>query len=208
MKIRLHTSPRLRRLMVAMVAVCGIVGCHLGVRPVARAPVESTPPSNEFTLSVGDSFDIRVFGEAEMTGSYRVALDGTIDFPLVGTVLVSGLLPQDLARKLEDRLRDGYIRHPQVSILIKEQNSKKIIVIGQVSHPGIFAYSPNMSVVEAITVAGGFTPLAGKNSTTITRIEQGKKVSMRVPVADISEGKAGNYYVRPGDIISVPERIF
>jgi polysaccharide export outer membrane protein len=63
-------------------------------------------------------------------------------------------------------------------------------------------------VVEAITVAGGFTPMAAKNDTTVTRSESGKKTIVKVPVADIGEGKAKNVYLRPGDIISVPERLF
>jgi polysaccharide export outer membrane protein len=65
-----------------------------------------------------------------------------------------------------------------------------------------------MSVVEAITVAGGFTPLAAKNDTTLTRSEQGKKTTVKIPVEAIGEGRARNVYLRPGDIISVPERLF
>jgi protein involved in polysaccharide export with SLBB domain len=194
--------------LILSFSVSLLLGCHPPRTTGTTPPADSVPPDSEFALSPGDTFDVRVFGEPDMTGTYRVAPDGTIDFPLVGQVMVEGLLPHDLARKLEDRLRDGYLRNPHVSILIKEQTSKKIIIIGQVARPGTFSYAPNMNIVEAITVAGGFTPIAAKNSTTVTRIEQGKKVSVRVPVADISEGKAGNYFVRPGDIISVPERIF
>ncbi|HVQ24116.1 MAG TPA: SLBB domain-containing protein, partial [Planctomycetota bacterium] len=86
--------------------------------------------------------------------------------------------------------------------------SKKVYIIGQVSKPGTLTYTPSMSVVEAITLAGGFTALAAKNDTTVTRLERGEKTTTKIPVADISEGKAKNVYVRPGDIISVPERIF
>ena len=93
-------------------------------------------------------------------------------------------------------------------MLVKDQTSKKIYILGQVGHPGTYSYVPSMSVVEAITVAGGFTGLAAKNDTTITRSELGKKTIVRVPVADIGEGKAPNVYLRPGDIISIPERIF
>ena len=65
-----------------------------------------------------------------------------------------------------------------------------------------------MSVVEAITLSGGFTPLAAKNDTTVTRSEGGVKTTTKVPVEDIGWGKARNVYLRPGDIISVPERLF
>ena len=100
------------------------------------------------------------------------------------------------------------MRDPQVTVLVKDQMSKKIYVLGQVGHPGTFNYTPSMNVVEAITVAGGFTALAAKNDTTVTRQEAGKKTTLRVPVADIGEGRARNVYLQPGDIISVPERLF
>ena len=197
--------------MLTLTRKCLFLGCFL----VACSPayqvtsqVALSSHDSEFALAPGDTFDVRVFGEVEMSGSYRVAPDGTIDFPLIGRVKVEGLLSQTLAQELRNRLKDGYLRNPQVSIAIKEQASKKIIVIGQVAKPGTFAYSPSMSIVEAITVAGGFTPMAAKNDTTITRVEDGRKTSFRVPVSDISEGKASNYFLRPGDIILVPERLF
>src|SRR5439155_22573081 len=119
-----------------------------------------------------------------------------------------GLAAQAVATLSADKLREGILRDPQVTVLVKDQTSKKIYILGQVGHPGTYSYVPSMSVVEAITVAGGFTGLAAKNDTTITRSELGKKTIVRVPVADIGEGKAPNVYLRPGDIISIPERIF
>ena len=68
--------------------------------------------------------------------------------------------------------------------------------------------SPIFLAIVAITVAGGFTPLAAKNDTTLTRNEAGRKTTIKVPVEDIGSGKAGNVYLKPGDIISVPERLF
>jgi polysaccharide export outer membrane protein len=171
-------------------------------------PPPMAPPEADTTFGVGDSFEVRVFGEPDLTGTHKVGSEGNITFPLVGVVHVAGLGPQDVAKLLAEKLRNGILRDPQVTVLTKEQTSKKVYIIGQVSAPGTFMYTPSMSVVEAITVAGGFTPVAAKNSTTITRTSDGKKVVIRAPVADIGEGKARNVYLRPGDIISVPERIF
>jgi protein involved in polysaccharide export with SLBB domain len=193
----------------ASLAVC-LGGCPTaGTRvstPLA-SEVEASSQS-EFGLAPGDTFDIRVWDEATLSGPYKVAPDGTFEFPLLGTIDVKGKLPQDVAKELKERLRKGYLRNPDVMIIVKEQSSKKIFILGQVSKPGTITYSQNLSIVEAIGQVGGFTPMAMKNGTTITRVEQGKKVSMVVPVADISEGKAGNYFLRPGDIVLVPERIF
>jgi protein involved in polysaccharide export with SLBB domain len=206
MRVASHTT---RAAVFFVAAAAFVLGCGTGTRYSTALPTE-VPTQNEFALGAGDTFEVTVYDEPKLSGPYRVASDGTIHFPLLGTVKVEGMLPQDLAQELQKRLLAGYLRSPQVSILVKDLSSKKIIIIGQVSKPGTITYAPNMSIVEAITVAGGFTPMALKNSTTITRVEQGtgRKVSTTVPVADISEGRAGNYYLRPGDIVSVPERIF
>jgi protein involved in polysaccharide export with SLBB domain len=191
---------RVLLICVALVA-CG---------PTSRTVVEqqATLPTIDTSLGVGDSFEVRVFGEPDLSGLYKVGTEGNINFPLVGVLHVEGLDAQAVSKLLTEKLREGMLRDPQVTVLIKDQTSKKIIVIGQVGHPGTFSYSPAMNVVEAITVAGGFTGMAAKNDTTITRHERGKKTIVKVPVSDIGEGKAPNVYLRPGDIISVPERIF
>ncbi len=165
-------------------------------------------PPADTSLGVGDTFEVRVYGENDLSGIYRVGAEGTITFPLAGLIEVQGLDPQALAKRIADRLRDGILRSPQVTVLVKEQNSKKIYIMGQVAKPGTIIYTPSMSVVEAITLSGGFTPLAAKNDTTVTRYAAGSKSIVKCPVDDISQGKAQNIYLRPGDIISVPERLF
>jgi polysaccharide export outer membrane protein len=188
--------------VVSLVAFAGACG------PSARTAMEVPPPNGDSALGVGDTFDVRVFGEADLSGTYRVGPEGTITFPLAGVVKVEGLDSQAAAKKIAERLADGILRNPQVTVLVKEQTSKKVVVMGQVSKPGTFAYTPSMTILEAITQAGGFTQISAKNDTSITRTVDGNKTTTKVPVGDISEGKAKNVYVRPGDIISVPERIF
>jgi protein involved in polysaccharide export with SLBB domain len=189
-----------------MIALVAALGCG----PAVKTTVAETalPPRVDTTFGVGDTFEVRVFGEADLSGTYKVGGEGGIIFPLVGELHVEGLDPQAVSKLIADRLRQGILRDPQVSVLAKEQTSKKIYIMGQVGRPGTIPYAPSMTVVEAITVAGGFTALAAKNDTTITRVEEGKKTISKVPVADIGEGKARNVYLRPGDIISVPERLF
>jgi protein involved in polysaccharide export with SLBB domain len=193
--------------VTALLVACSIaVACGPTTHSVnVEQPVA---PVVDTSLGVGDSFEVRVFGEPDLTGLYKVGSEGNINFPLVGVLHVEGLDAQGTAKLIADRLRQGMLRDPQVTVLVKEQTSKKIYVLGQVGRPGTFTYTPSMSVVEAITVAGGFTPLAARNDTTVTRNELGRKTIVRVPVADIGEGKAPNLFLRPGDIISVPERIF
>jgi len=178
--------------------------------PVSKTVVEQKPtaPSPDTTLGVGDTFEVRVYGEADLSGTYRVEADGSITMPLAGQISVDGLDPKAAAQRIAERLSQGILRNPQVTIFVKEQTSKKIYIVGQVAKPGTFSYVPSMSVVEAISAAGGFTPLAAKNDTTVTRTDQGQKTIFKIPVDDITTGKAKNVYVLPGDIISVPERLF
>jgi polysaccharide export outer membrane protein len=194
-----------RGLSFALVfALATLAGC-----PQTNLSGLETPPLvADTTLGVGDTFDVRVFGEGDLTGTYRVGGDGNITFPLAGVIHVEGLDPQTAAKEIAKRLADGILRNPQVTVLVKDQTSKKLVVLGQISKPGTYTYSPGMTILELISMAGGFTQISAKNDTTITRLEKGNKVSTKIPVGDISVGKAKNVYVRPGDIVSVPEKIF
>jgi polysaccharide export outer membrane protein len=175
--------------VLSLLFVAALAGCHTGGREAMEAP----PALADTALGVGDVFEVRVFGEADLTGTYRVGGDGSITFPLGGVIKVEGLDPQQAAKKIAERLADGILRNPQVTVLVKEQTSKKLVVMGQVSKPGTFSYTPAMTIIEAISLAGGFTQISAKNDTT------------KIPVGDISKGRAKNVYVRPGDIIFVPE---
>jgi len=154
-------------------------------------------------------FDVRVYGEEDLTGTYRVASDGTIDYPLLGTLSVQGMTPTDVTRLIEKGLVDGqFLKAPNVSVFVKEYTSKKISVFGQVNKPGTLQYVDGMSIVEAISNAGGFTPMAKPNDVTVTRVVEGEKKQFLVPVEAIGEGRASNFVLRPGDIVFVPERVF
>jgi polysaccharide export outer membrane protein len=162
----------------------------------------------EDRVGVDDTFDVRVYGETELSGTFRVATDGTVDYPLAGRVQVSGLRTGEIQQLLVSRLKDKYLRDPQVAVTIRDRNSQKISVLGQVAKPGQVGYYPNMTIVDAIANAGGFTGIAAKNSVNLRR-EVGGKIEMHVyPVADISEGRSANVMVLPGDVLVVDERVF
>jgi protein involved in polysaccharide export with SLBB domain len=183
-----------------------LFGCGATTKTVVEHA--APPPIVDTTLEVGDSFEVKIWGEADLSGTYRVSNEGTITMPLAGVIKVHGLDQNQVGKLISERLADGILRNPQVIVSFKDMASKKVYIIGQVAKPGTFSYTPLMSVLEAITGAGGFTALAAKNDTTITRSESGKKTIVRVPVEEIGEGKAKNVYLKPGDIINVPERLF
>ena len=167
--------------------------------------VELTP---EERMGIDDVFEVRVLGEPDLSGAYRIAADGTIDYPFIGRVLVIGMRSGEVQELIAAKLADGYLKKPQVSLMVKEWNSRKVSVIGQVQKPGSVAYFTNMTIVDAIAAAGGFTGIASKNSVNLRREAKGSVQSKNYPVADISEGRAPNVVLLPGDILVVQERLF
>jgi protein involved in polysaccharide export with SLBB domain len=91
---------------------------------------------------------------------------------------------------------------------VREYNSKKVFVFGEVQKPGTFPFEGDMSIVQVITLAGGFTKQAARNNTNVTRIVDGQEQKIRVPVEDIGVGRERNFLLRPGDIVFVPESFF
>jgi polysaccharide export outer membrane protein len=183
----------------------GVVGCP---QPLRHSINVGDSTSSEDRVGVDDTFDVRVYGEGDLSGTFRVATDGSIDYPLAGRLRVSGLRTGEIQQLLVAKLKDRYLKDPQVMVTVKERNSQKISVLGQVAKPGQVAYYPNMTIVDAIASAGGFSGIAAKNSVNLRR-ETAGKIEMHVyPVADISEGRSPNVMVLPGDVLVVDERVF
>lgn len=207
-----ETRPRdqsralVRRLPFLLFVVLLQVACS---GPPVR-PVLLPPPVEASSLGPGDVFEVYVYEEPSLSKTFRVAPNGTIDFPLVGKVEVEGKEPQDVADLLKTRLVElQLLKNPSVSVLIKEVNSKKVAVFGQVAKPGQFPVIEGMTVVQAITVAGGFTPIADRDRVTITRkVSKEKVVRVVFSVAAIMEGKIADVPLQAGDTIYVEERVF
>lgn len=185
----------------------------LGATACSKRGVQATdvppPATDDTTLGPGDVFTVRVYGEDEMSGSHQVAPDGTINFPLLGAVEVSGMEPPDVAEKIQSLLRErDLLRDPHVSVYVEQYVSKRVSVMGAVANPGTFPLETGMTVVEAISMAGGFSSLADRDGTVVTRKIGDETVRYRVPVARVAKGQAQDIEVAAGDIIFVPERMF
>ena len=176
-------------------------------RPMAPYPISPPPPTMDAALGPGDLFDVRVFDELSLSSSYQVPQNGQINFPLIGLVQVEGRLPTEIETEIQSRLAAGFLKNPTVSVRVTEYRSKKITVYGQVRTPGTFSFNENMSIVEAISRAGGFTYMARKNAVKVTRLTEDRKTQLiLVAVDDIGKGKAPNFLLRPGDVVFVDER--
>lgn len=185
----------------------------LGASACSKRGVQTTevppPATDDTTLGPGDVFAVRVYGEDEMSGSHQIAPDGTINFPLLGAVKVGGMEPPEVAEKLQTLLLErDLLRDPHVSVYVEQYVSKRVSVMGAVANPGTFPLETGMTVVEAISKAGGFSSLADRDGTVVTRKIGDETIRYRVPVARVTKGQAQDIEVAAGDIIFVPERLF
>jgi polysaccharide export outer membrane protein len=195
-----------KSLLAIMILVLGTPACWKKNLETPVVPENVYVPAS--TLGPGDVLEVKVYDEVELSGIFAVGSSGTINYPLVGKVEVSGFTSSDVADTIQQKLSEKYLKNPQVSIVIREYNSKKVSVFGEVNKPGTFKFEDSMTVIQAVSMAGGFTKTASKNQTNVTRFESGEEKKYFVPVEAIAEGKTKNFFLRPGDIIYVPESIW
>ncbi len=195
-------------------------GCaSTGVKPVAEnpaAPVDQgeeferldTIKISQFILGVGDSVEISVYRHDDLQRSVRVNNSGKIMFPLIGDVQVAGVGVFDLREQLEKRL-SHYLVDPQVMVNVTSIQSKKAIVIGEVNSPGFFVLDTDISVIEAISRAGGATSNAKLENVILMRRDEGKPKIYALNTKDVwKKGDfSQNMMLEHGDIIFVPTMI-
>lgn len=187
------------------ILTASLVAC--GTATSNREPARTSNAIQNTILSAGDVFEVRVFGEKELSGTYRIAADGSISFPLLGRVVVSEKTPPEVGDLLSVLLK-RYIREPNVSIFVQTYNSKKIFVFGHVQKPGTFVYEDMMTIVQAITLAGGFDALANQDDVVVTRVIEGQEQRINLDVKAMGEGRVSNFRLEPGDIVFVRESLF
>jgi polysaccharide biosynthesis/export protein len=150
-----------------------------------------------YRLGAGDRVTVRVLGEPELSGEYIIDPSGNISLPYVPSLQVAGLTPQEVEKRVTSRLKQGYIRDPQVAVQII--NLRPFFITGEVSSSGSFPYQPGMTAQNAIILAGGYSARANKNSVMLTRRTARGMQTYKVPVST---------QIYPGDIIYVRERWF
>lgn len=195
---------RLTALFVSLVVL--VVAC--GPR-ADNAHVKLAPPVESTTLGPGDVFQMQIVGEKELPTEYQVASDGTVDLPYIHTVKVEGLEPQEIARLVRERLiKEKILTDPSVVVSVKEYNSKRITVLGQVQKPGSFPLTPGMTLIQAVSLAGGLTAIANKDRVNLTRRGKGGSSTVVLSIDSITEGRSADIPLQAGDQIYIHERVF
>lgn len=177
----------------ALCLMAPLAGCATTSSPSAYF-VEQTGP---YKLDTGDLVRVTVYGDQDLSNSYRVGDNGAIAFPLVGNIQVRGQTTNVAASRIAGALANGYLRNPNVAVEIAEY--RPFFIQGAVRTSGQFAYLPNMTARAAISTAGGYTDTADRNRVTVYRREGEEMI--RGPV-DL------DFPIFPGDTIVVNERWF
>ena len=166
-------------------------------------------PTEKSTVGPGDVFTMEIVGEKELPREYQVASDGSVDLPFLHTVQVAGLEPQEIARLVRKLLMEKQVlTDPSVVLQIKEYNSRRVTIMGQVAKPGTFPYTTGLTLIQALSQAGGLTGIANLDRVNLTRRTAGGSRTVEISIGAIMEGRSADIPLQSGDRVFVHERLF
>ena len=177
---------------IALTAGAGALSACSTMAPATDAMIEPV----DYRLGAGDQIRITVFNEPDLTGPFTVGSQGTIAYPLVGTVRASGLTVPEFTTALQTAL-STYVRNPSVSVEVT--NYRPFFILGEVARPGTYPYSASLTVPNAVATAGGFTYRANRSRVFIRHANENVERSYPLTVATP---------VLPGDTVRIGERLF
>lgn len=193
--------------------VSGVVVFLALVAVAAQGFVASSAQQSAANYIIGaqDVLAITVLEDDKLNGRYTVEADGTFSFPLLGRIMAGGMTIRDFEVALKAKLKEGFFVNPQVAVVVEQYRSQRVFVTGEVRTPGMIPLTGGMTLVEALTRAGGATGITSSGEVAIVRAkEEGKAVNedgdepIRVSLRDLeSGGRTGNIELRDGDTIYV-----
>lgn len=169
----------------------------------AAQKTAATDPN--YIIGGQDVLDISVWKEEQLTQTVPVRPDGKISMPLLNDVQAAGLTPTQLAMQITESLKK-YVTNPQVTVIVTQINSQRIYILGEVLRAGAYPLLPDMTVLQGLSSAGGFTQFANTKKIYMLRVENGKQVKYPFNYKAVIGGKAPeeNIVLRAGDTIVVP----
>ncbi len=194
-----------------------LVGCGLlSTKSPSPATSTDTPAirllaTEDYRISPADVLEINVFQEPDLKSILRVSNEGTVVFPLIGTVPVGGMTPQEAAHALQARLAQGYLLNPQVSVIVQEYSKRTFTVLGEVQKPGSYNMpdQQDVNVLQAIGIAGGYTRIANPSKVILMRRVDGKQKTFELNAKRMADGHTESVVnVVSGDVITVSQSLF
>jgi polysaccharide export outer membrane protein len=171
--------------------------------PAHHLPAENYKAKTDLRIGSGDLLEIKVYGSPELSNTVRVSDAGEMTMPLIGAVEVSGLTAEEAQKRVEQRLvGGGFLRDPQVNILVKEFATQGISILGEVVKPGVYPLLGSRRLFDAVSIAGGTTIRAG-NTVVITHRDQPSTPEVVTLARDPKEAARQNIKLIPGDTVMV-----
>ncbi len=174
--------------------------------PKAETAAKAEPePKVEYVVGEGDVLHIDVWQEPEVSQNVTVRPDGNISLPLINEMKVGGMTPLQIQGLVADKLK-GFVNQPKVTVTVTEVHSRRAFITGEVTHPGEFPLNTQVTVLQLIAQAGGFTPFAKTENIMILRIDNGKELRLKFKYKEVLRGKntEQNIALQPGDTVVVP----
>ena len=176
--------------------------------PVTVAPVPAPEPTAvpaDYVIGPDDVLTIVFWREKDLSGDVSLRPDGRISLPLINDVDAAGLTPEQLRVRLT-QAANQYIEEPTVTVVVKQINSRKLFITGQVAKPGPYPMMGPTTVVQLITMAGGILEYADEKNIAILRTENGRAISLRFNYDEVKKRKKleQNVALKPGDTVIVP----
>jgi polysaccharide export outer membrane protein len=179
--------------------------------PAAEAVMAESEVAGDYVIGPGDTLQVFVWRNPELTTSVPVRPDGKITTPLVQDMVAVGKTPSQLSRDIEQTLSE-YVRSPQVNVIVTQPASafSQVKVIGQVTRPQSIPYRDGLTVLDAVLAVGGLGPFAAGNRSKIVRTENGKQREIKVKISSlINDGDMReNHKLQPGDVVVIPQSRF
>jgi len=207
------TALRCNTARVFLLTLFFVAGCS-SQQGISELPTQGVLELPEYRIGSGDRIKVDVWKNPDLSSIVLVRPDGKISIPLIGDVLASQKTTNELAKDLEEKLKD-FVRTPQVAVIIETPSSAafqlRVRVTGAVNSPLSIAFEEGMTVLDLVLQAGGLSPFASGNKALLHRkTAEGEMGAYKVRLQDIlTKGKLEtNYPLAPSDVISVPERSF
>ena len=172
----------------------------------ALEPSASSSAVGDYTAGPQDVLEVTVFGESDVSGKFLVEADGTFNFPMIGRVPAAGRTLRAIERELHNRLADGFLQNPQVTVAVGQSRSGRIFMVGEVLRPGTYPLTVQMTLIEALATAGSTTTAAAAHAVIIRGSQAGKASDvLQVDLGSFQTGSlADNIALRDGDVVVVP----
>ena len=180
-------------LLLGLVVSAGAAG--------AQAPVQDS----SYKIGPNDVLTIFVWKETDLTRDVTVMPDGKITYPLIGEITAQGLTASELKKGITDKLQN-FVTAPEVTVIVKESRSQVVYAIGKLMRPGPIPLAPGMTVMQALSAAGGFAEWADPKNILIVRRDGGKETQLRFNYKEYTSGEKleQNILLKPGDTLVVP----